>query len=364
MLEQGNNEHLSVDEILKILDGEAVPDHATMCPFCIGAIAVARVNDQALKGLPHGPAGKAGPDCLTDFDVARLATGGGSQDEFALAHAATCDWCGRRLKEIVEDLNSELSPEEEQTLDGLASGTAVWQNELASRLAGGRGARRWSSWGWAAVAASLLVGTSVTLWWIGSARTHSVEALLAQAYSERRPFDFRLPDRGYSPMRVERGESSHAERPGALDRAEAEIKSRLAEGSQPRWQRDRGIAKLLDMKPQEAIDSLEAARKQQPDDVEVLTDLAVAYAYRGEAQSRPVDFGVALNLLDRAKRQSPNDALVVFNYALVSEKLLSVEEAIRQWTSYLNLDNSSGWAVEARKHLEDLQSKKKSAGGN
>jgi tetratricopeptide (TPR) repeat protein len=320
---------------------------------------------EALKLLRQGHAPKRGKECLTDFELAQLAASDSPGDRTLLAHVSRCDWCGFRLREALDDLNSELSPEEEAMVCGLTSGSAAWPAEMAKKLSAERGRPRWRWAAWAAAAACLLVTIGAVTFWVLHSKTGSVEALLAQAYTGRRPFDLRLQDSGYAGVRLERGGSPSAfDKPAALATAEAEINSRMGRGPRPDWTHYQGIAELLEMQPDAAIESLEAARNLAPEDIGILTDLAVAYAFRGEVEKRPADFAIALDLLGKAVRRDPKNARAVFNDALVSEKLALYEQAIRDWKRYLEMDGVSGWAAEARRRLSELESKKKPASGS
>jgi tetratricopeptide (TPR) repeat protein len=187
--------------------------------------------------------------------------------------------------------------------------------------------------------------------------SNDIGTLLAQAYTQSRPFEYRLPDHGYS--------AAHAERSAGgspLSKAPALLKadSMLSEQSSrdARWWRLRGTAELLHSNPEAAVESLTKARDQAPEDVEIAEALAVAYALRAEVSKHPSDFAFALDLLSAEARKHQTDVQILFNRALVLEQLKMTEEAIRQWQRYLKLDAKSEWANEARKHLQNLMDRR------
>ena len=76
----------------------------------------------------------------------------------------------------------------------------------------------------------------------------SAEPLLAQAYSERRTLEVRIPGANYAPLRVERGTGgSNLDKPESLLKAEALIGENLQKNSaDPTWLQFKARADLLD----------------------------------------------------------------------------------------------------------------------
>jgi tetratricopeptide (TPR) repeat protein len=73
-----------------------------------------------------------------------------------------------------------------------------------------------------------------------------------------------------------------------------------------------------------------------------------------------VDYGYAIDYLNRALQKKPNFAEPVFNLALVYERMNANDLAIGEWQQYLKLDPSGAWRDEAQRHLAALEQKKKS----
>lgn len=125
----------------------------------------------------------------------------------------------------------------------------------------------------------------------------------------------------------------------------------------------RGVASLLRGKPDEAIAQLESAltRLTPARDVasaierstnwKLLTDLSAAYIARGDQQGRPIDFVAAAEAAERAwsLERTPETA---WNRAVAIERLHVGGERLAAWQAYLDLDATSAWAAEARKHLQ------------
>jgi CHAT domain-containing protein len=110
-----------------------------------------------------------------------------------------------------------------------------------------------------------------------------------------------------------------------------------------------------------AVKSLESASAQKPDDARLLSDLAAAYLVRAAQSDEPADIPKALESAERAivLKDPPPEAY--FNRALALERLHLVDAARKAWGDYLQRDSSSGWADEARQHLEALHKARQSS---
>src|SRR5262249_11680703 len=121
------------------------------------------------------------------------------------------------------------------------------------------------------------------------------------------------------------------------------------------WLAAKGRADLLDANYDSAIDSLERAIKIDPTSTAAEVDLASAYFLRGEAKHRPVDYGAAMDLLGKALAHSPDDPVLRFNRAIISEKMFLYTQALEDWEHYLRIDPIGPWALEAQQRLASLR---------
>jgi CHAT domain-containing protein len=96
-----------------------------------------------------------------------------------------------------------------------------------------------------------------------------------------------------------------------------------------------------------AISHLKAALHSRPKSARLLSDLAAAYFVRADAEHRPTDLVLALDLLERALALSPNLAESHFNRGLVLERFGFCAPAEEAWRDYLAMDSKSSWAREA-----------------
>ena len=220
-------------------------------------------------------------------------------------------------------------------------------------------------WRYAAAAGIVLaLAAGLTLWWwLG--RSNEPAALLAEAYTQARPFAYRLPDAGYGPVRQQRGAGSAFDRPEALTSAIAAIHRMLDAHPQSAAELAmKGRAELLEQEYESAIDSLTRATEIDPRDAEAQADLGAAYAARGDAEHRVSDYGQAMEMLLRALRLRPDDPRTLFNLALMYEKVKMVDEAIETWQRFLRGNPAPGWRREAEEGLarmEKLKAGKKRA---
>jgi hypothetical protein len=114
-----------------------------------------------------------------------------------------------------------------------------------------------------------------------------------------------------------------------------------------------GVAYLLIGSGNESIAALERAAKGSKD-ARAWSDLAAARYAVALRQDKPSLLAQALADADQALRLEPKLPEGLFNQALIVEALGAREQARVAWLRYLEVDPSSGWAIEAREHLRRL----------
>jgi CHAT domain-containing protein len=85
-----------------------------------------------------------------------------------------------------------------------------------------------------------------------------------------------------------------------------------------------------------------------------LADVAAAYLVRAGKEQRALDVGRAVEAATRALEIDPAHPAALFNRALALEALRHDDDARQTWREYLEVDFTSGWADEAREHLDSL----------
>ena len=346
--------HLSPPEILAAADHRpqdaAVQQHLAGCAACQAELAQWSSSRNLLSGLFAGgdpeTAAVPNPDCPGYEALLRvIRSPDAAADEAILAHAATCGACGPALRDAL--LAQELKTASPQ-----------WRKSFARTLAPALRERRYSM-AWMAVAAGFVAAALGLSWWRYTVAT-APEALLARAYTASRPFEYRLPDSGYSSPDSRRGsEASTFDRRPELSRAEAEIQRRLA--AQPEDASAlalKGMAELQEREYEPAIDSLTHAADIAPPDDRAMVALACAYMLRGDAERRNLDYGHALDLLLKARKKNPANRPALFNLAIAYEKLSLLDEAAETWQKLLALPPDA-WSSEARGRLQAIETIRK-----
>jgi CHAT domain-containing protein len=307
---------------------------------------------------------------LCDLELAALAQGAGASE--GLDHVLACDFCGARLKFLLEIQAVAPSVEEERERLVLASSSRGWQARIAKRLAtyarrsAGRPEslwkRLWQEWPrlvYTGAAAGLVLAVLGSAWWYQRV-FNSPERLLASAYSQQRTVEMRFEGAKYGPLKQERGtaDQSRLNRPAMLLEAEATIGRNLAAHAEaPAWLQAKARLDLLDWHYDGAIQSLKHALQIQPDSPSMLIDLASAYFERAEATDRTIDYGQVIELLGKVLAAQPDNPVALFNRAIAYERMFVFRQAIADWEHYLKVDSTGEWTPEARQKLASLQKK-------
>lgn len=348
--------------------------HLAVCEFCQRLVSVHEERQRILHGLRVELPGPITDYCPSEKSLRDLAGGilGEAQASVILSHVNECDHCGPLLRRESELLSEETSPEEEERISSLESSQLAWQGRLAKRLSqdnskkpgfGSNWATFWSAarWQWVLAGVAFLTCVAVGAWFFRRSQPLYAQELLATAYSESRTMELRVWGGKFAPIHVTRGNTdSNLAKPVALLEAETLIGKKLKKypGSGD-WLAAKGRADLLDAHYDSAIDSLERVIKIDPTSTAAEGDLASAYFLRGEAKHRPVDYGAAMDLLGKALARAPDDPVLRFNRAIISEKMFLYTQALEDWEHYLRIDPSGPWSSEAQQRLVSLREKLK-----
>jgi len=308
--------------------------------------------------------------CMGDAEWREVAAGLLPKAETIerMKHAAQCGHCGPLLKNAAETIVDEATPSEEALLASLQSARPEWRRNMAATLRDSvRNRQPRSSW-WKAIfiwpapayAFAGIVVVAVVAWiGVRALRPPSAERLLAQAYTEHRTLEVRIPGAKYAPVQTQRGTGqSDFDKPHSLLKAKDLIAEALSKNpNDPRWLQVRARAELLDGNYDSAIKSLDRALETQPDSPALLTDLGSAYFVRAESANRPIDYGNAIELFGKVLAKAPDDPIALFNRALASEHVFLYTQAVDDWEHYLRVDPQGEWSEDARRRLSALREK-------
>lgn len=384
------DQHLSADELELLgkeggLSGELgdqlrlAREHAESCPACRRRLEVYPTSGTKLEKLRTPQGAKKSSDCPS-VDIWLQLAGGllpSADQERYTAHAAQCDHCGPILREITKDFSDTVSEDEKSALLDLNLHDQKWMKSLpkpsipATQTEASpvivKPARRHPRWfgipAWQGSAAALiLVGVVVfSLFKMGVFTNRedtiaTVNHLLAEAYTEQRTIELRIPGAHYAVPRVERGPGRL--RPIPLVEAEGIIRRQLEK--QPAnysLLQALGRIELLDWNYSLAIDTLKRALDLNPESPSLRTDLASAYFERAEDSGRQSDYNDALELLGQALQKNPDDPVALFNRAILAEKTFAYHQAVADWEHYLRICPNDEWAQEANDRLDKLRKK-------
>jgi len=371
------SERLGAKEPAEVTEGlEGARQHLASCDRCQKLVQMHDRVQRDFGWLKSSALIGTGEGCPSLEEWGHLLAGmlPETRAQELLEHCGVCDACGQRMRGFTEDFSDELSEEDRRALAGLESGKPGWQSAMARSMKALSDAHRhmpeppirvpaqlpglWIRW---AFACAVVVLLAAGVWIYRGFRGSSVDELLARAYTEQRTLELRMAGAAYAPLRQERGSArSSVAKPSALLKAEYLIKDELTvKPEDPILLGRKGKAELLEWQYDEAIRSLRHALDLQPGSPDLLCDLATAYAQRGDVESRPLDYGQAIEYLGQAISRKPDDAVLLFNRAVVEERLNLFEEAAKDWEHYLLIDPKGAWANEARQHLEAIRRRQK-----
>jgi tetratricopeptide (TPR) repeat protein len=365
-----------------LFDREQAKAHADGCSVCGHRLRDHRSVQASLRSMANPVASERTSECPPDDKWTAVAAGVYSAEQCAplLEHASHCDHCGHLLRTATEDLNPEISSQEQERIRQLPSSSAGWQRDVARKMAEMSGAtpapdisgRRetrarvaryfsgWMRWAVPAAAAAVLV-VGAALWIERTPSLSSTNRLIAQAYTAQRPIELRFPGASYGPVRQQRGaQSSRMDEPPELLEAESQIARGLASHPQDAgWLQAKARTGLLEGNYQAAIEGLQRAEALRPQDDSLKIDLATAYFGRAETKRNPADqtadYDLALRALNDVLARNPKDLVALFNRAMVYQRQKKYPEGLADWQRYLQFDPEGEWAGEARRHVEALR---------
>ena len=241
---------------------------------------------------------------------------------FVEAHIARCEDCYFVFSETLREQQS--------------SGNTGWRSWIPKAAAG-----------LAAAAALILVVSAGYFYRSASDLTAALGALDA-AGGPYRKFESRLTilPTHYELEPAIRSSAPSREAPLAVREAAAVVEQAAGSGTSVEERQALAAAYLVQGQRARAVEVLTPLEgsAQQP---ALLNDIAAAYLSRaadGDAKR-------AFDLLERAVSLEPGRVEAWFNLGLAAEAIGNAARAREAWTQYLEIDQSSAWAAEARRHL-------------
>jgi tetratricopeptide (TPR) repeat protein len=321
----------------------AAEHHLQSCAECRANVEQWGEALRELAGLRRLPEPEAQSMCPETEELAAFCAGEKSGSEAILEHIAYCRRCAAIVAAALDDASPSPSPH-------LTTSSSDWRRTMAARFSAERPRpKRFPRLLPIAAALALAVGGVV---WRLELQRERPSVLLARAYTSSRPFEYWMPDAGYSDVHQRRGSSSLIDRPAPLIDAESAAR-KMADShpDDPSTLVFKGQVQLLELDYDEAIESLSRASEQLPRQGNILAALATAYAARGGAS----DLAHAVDLYLRAGKLDPKNIRNQFNLGLVFEKLSMVNEALAAFQKVVESTAPEPWRRQAEEHLEKLR---------
>jgi CHAT domain-containing protein len=312
------------------------------------------------------------PDCPDNDVLQELAAGilAPAMAEQTMLHVAECKFCGPTLRQYLREFSEEQSPENIAILKDLQSSNPAWQKKLVRESIGGH-RFRWlklvpATVALAAVIFAFIQGPAL----LAGFQLHQAQKQVAAAFVERRTTAMRLPSVSYSPyspfpvvLGAQDGLSVDEVPPSLHDASGAANKNLRAANADPHWLQIQGRALLWEATPsslEKAEKDFEKARSEGLATPSLEIDLAASYFERDSRAEHP-NLQRTLNLLSevlsKPNLSKDDQASALFNLAIAYEKTQAWDLAVETWEKYLQVDTTSGWAAEARQHLEEGKEK-------
>ena len=259
------------------------------------------------------------------------------------AHLAECDNCRLIVARVVDTQSAVLTADARTATPGRpGSSRRVLPFSRAHMV-----------WG----AGSLLAAAAVLTMML-NVGNRSMLAELAAAVGEERTVEARLSGFRYGPVRApvrSGGSSAAASDNWTLYAAAGKIRETAERDPSAPNLHALGVAHLVLGHYDEAVRAIEDAIAEEPEPPQYHSDLAAAYLARAKHLDRPDDLPRALGAAERAIKGNESLLEARFNRALALEALYLEDQARQAWEDYLARDSASGWAADARTHLQTLQ---------
>lgn len=213
----------------------------------------------------------------------------------------------------------------------------------------------------------LLVAVVLTTVWFISKRSENNEILvsLSKAFSKERPFESRITSFSYAPINETRGAEKEKKDSVSFDLAKSIALKNVSQKPSAENRHLLGQVYLAEKEFDKAIEQFESAKKEAPQDAQILSDLGTALFEKSKtiakkSGGKSVELA-ALALEDFEKALSIDQNLLEarFNKAMCLQHKNMPQKAIEAWEEYLKYDGNSKWAEEARKNLQLLEESKK-----
>lgn len=350
---------------------DRIERHLADCPACRDRVLMSQrarlglLTDLPVNTSPRAHLAAPGQDCPGDDDLRNLAAGLCPPDQASklTQHAAQCGHCGPLLRMFTEDFSDELSADDQSILGKMKSSSAGWQRTLVQEMVE-KLEKKPFAWRWLLVPAALAACAAIAfaVWYSQRETAEKVGKLLAQAYTENRQLEMRIPYAKHAEFHQLRSGDAESllNSPASLRKAAGEIQSQLARNpDDPKWLLLSARLDLLDWHYKAALATLDKIEDEKANDsADALVTRALALYEEAESEPNYRAYGEAVDLLGKVLQKNPEDAIALFNQAIACEKIPAYECASSDWERLLRIEKNPGWSGEAQEHLKRIREKK------
>lgn len=212
------------------------------------------------------------------------------------------------------------------------------------------------------IAAAVIIAFGVLLsLWVLLGRKSDVESgmvALNQAQGNQRLIQSRISALNYAELRTVRGGQAKLQDQQARDYSERLLLDAVNENQDAASYHALGRLYLAERNFVKAREQFEKALQKDPNDPQLQSDMGAALLELGQLSDdgqRLRYFAESLQHLDRALQLNTSLPEALFNRALVYQYTPLLPQAKEAWRSYLQIDSSSPWAMEAERNLKLLE---------
>ena len=212
------------------------------------------------------------------------------------------------------------------------------------------------------IAATIVFALGLGIWraFIYQSEVNRGLDALQVAFNKERPIEARLSGFKYAPASRQRGAQEMIDY-ASRDRA-ARLLLNAAESPSADSHHALGQYYLAERQFDRAIDQFNAALSLEPRNARVHSDLGAALLEKGKSRTSEreqgevvEEFSQSLDHLNKALEQDDSLLEALFNRALLYEQMILPRRAEEDWRKYLEKEQNSEWADEARQNLRRLE---------
>ena len=182
---------------------------------------------------------------------------------------------------------------------------------------------------------------------------------LNKAFQNQRPFESRISDFDYAPIKNIRGKNTENFDKTSFDFVKELALKDASENQSAENLHALGRIYLTEKRFDDAIEQFENALETSPNNVKLHNDLGTAFLEK--AKNNDDSLKLLANSLEEFSKAIELDKTskeAYFNKALSIQLMNLPNQTKEAWQEYIELDNSTDWSKEAERNLQSIESKR------